>query len=286
MSTQPQIPQNLLRAGFSLVRSTPRRRLIISSQGVATARNPNGEKCGKTDWACRWAPEPICYFNLDRGEEGVVDKLASYGRRIVKYDVVIPNDTTRDEAKKKEVYSKIWDKFEEDFKLACVSKYFRTVVGDTWGELWRLLRLAKFGKVKQVAPENYDEVNALFEEISNYPKSPECGDLNAIYIHKLGKEYSAGGRDKATGKRERGEWTGGYERKGYSNIGAIAQVNLEHYRYPREGSTPGFGIRVINNRLNPECDDVELDDSIDSSLMSFQQLAMELFPGTVEKDWR
>lgn len=282
MSTQPQpqIPSNLLKAGFSLVRSVPRRRLIISSQGVATARNSNGEKCGKTDWACRWAPEPICYFNTDQGDEGVVDKIAAFGRRIVKYDVLVRPGKAQD------AYLKLWDKFEEDFRLACSSKYFRTVVVDTHGDLWKLLRLAKFGKLAQVPPEKYDEVNAVFEEISNFPKAPECGDLNAIYTHKLSKEYSAGGKDKVTGKRERGEWTGGYERKGYSNIGAIAQVNLENYRYPREGLTPGFGIRIINNRLNPECDELELDDSIDSSLMSFQQLALELFPGTQEKDWK
>lgn len=260
-----RLPPALAAAGFSLIRPNVNRRLIVNSRGH--------DKCGKTYWACR-APSPICYINTDQGQEGVLDELVRKGLTCgAQFDVILKPGRKKDE------YEKTWDKFEAAFKTACESKVFRTIVIDTHTELWALLRLARFGKLSQVLPEHYAPVNSEFEEFTNYPK--QFQGLNAVYIHKMSKEYK-GGKD-ASGKKERSEWTGNYERRGYNGMDYIAAVNLEHFRYTRMDETRGFGIRVLNNRLNPECDGLEFTDELDTS---FAFLATQLFPDTTEDDWK
>lgn len=256
-----QLNKELLGMGFSLVKKNADPRAIIASHAH--------DKCGKTHWAAS-AKGPVCFFNLDQGDEGVVDKLASLGKDIVIKTIKFPKPKMGEKAEERvKRYEPIYDDFRDSWYKACESKLFNTVVTDTHSHVNELLRLARFGKLEQVVPEAYGPVNAEFEELSNYPK--QFPGLNAIYIHKLGKKYV-----KAPGQK-RGEWDGTYERKGYSGMNYVAQVNLEHYR--TEGG--GFGIRIVNNRFQSSLDGMELEDE----MCTFQFLMTQLFPDTVEEEW-
>lgn len=264
-----KLKPELIKGGFKVVKPNVNPRLIISSSAH--------EKCGKTHWAIQ-APGPVAYFNSDRGDEGVVDKLSA-GLDIAQYDIIIPPPKRGDsEESKKSKYSKIWDDFAEHFRLACESGQFRTLVVDTHGEMWGLVRLARFGKLEKVLPEHYPPVTAEFVELSQYPKS--FRGLNAIYIHKLGKQYTAGKDGK------RGEWNGAWESKSCGDLKYVANVNIEHFRYTRDDRPdPGFALKVINNRLRPELDGTVYDDSIDQEFMTFKALARDIYPDTPDTYW-
>lgn len=260
MATPFILTKEMVELGFHEMPTETTPRLMISTEAH--------EKCGKTHFMMS-APEPIFFLNFDEGYEGVAKKFRH--KRIVKADCIVKP------GKGKTEYEKQWKKAKEAFILACDSKRFRTVVVDVADEMWELIRLAEFGKLTQVLPENYGPVNAEFEELMNFPKS--YPGLNAIYAHKVGKEYA-----KKNPADKRGDWTGKYERKGYKNMGYLVQVNLEHYRFTGDGKT-AFGIRVKNNRIDPQAfDGLEL--TTEETNCDFAALAQEFFPEADKSLWR
>jgi hypothetical protein len=278
----------LVKAGFQLVKPTEHRRFIISS----AAR----DKCGKTHFACT-LPDPICYFNLDFGDEGVLDKLVRppFLKRIARVNIQIPATKSTKERVSNEhqqKYVRLWETFNEQFLMACDSGSFRTVVVDTHDEAWALLRLARFGKLEQIMPEQYGPVNAEFSELSYYPRTKP--GLNAVYIHKMGKQYTADKKD-STGKRVRGEWNGEWEAKGFNTMSYIATLNIEHGRYLKSDGTKGFCVKIVNSRDNPELDGTTFTDGeplpnpkgpvIDISC-TFPFIASQVMEGTAEEDWQ
>lgn len=263
------LPPELSRLNLSRVVKNNDRRLIVVSRAH--------DKCGKTHFACM-APDPVFYAGTEQGDEGVVDKIAEkYNRVIIKKDFIVPPNR-----KDKGLYEKVWDDFANTWVKVCDSGKFKTVVLDNAGDLWELIRMARFGKLTQVRPEQYAPVTAEFEELMNYPK--QIRGLNAIYLHKLKKEYV-----KAKGtSNDRGDWNGSYVPRGCESMAYLAQVNIEHFRYLRNDNRRGFGIRVINSRVSGDCDGLELTDDQDGmgiDMCNFAGLAMALYPGTVEGDW-
>jgi hypothetical protein len=272
---EPQfsLPPALAKMGLKRVVENTNRRLILSTSAH--------DKCGKTHFATT-APGPIFYLNTDQGDEGVLDKcIAQHKNKVIfKKDLFVPRGKKES---KQAVYEKLWTEFIEVWEAVCDSGKFRTVVIDTGTDLWTLIRLARFGKLEQVRPENYAPVTAEFEEAMNLPK--QYPTLNALYLHKKKKIYLEG--KDGNGKRT-SNFTGKYEPGGCSSMAYIVQVNLEHYRLDQQpdGSRP-FGIRVVNNRLNPDCDGLELTsgDPDFGDQCSFKDLAMNIYPDTTERDW-
>lgn len=263
------MPPELAKLGLRRVVSNPHKRMIISSRAH--------DKTGKTHFAMT-APGPIYYAGTEDGDEGVVDRLAETLQKVVvQKDFTIPPNK-----KDKGLYEKIWDEFASTWVAVCDSKKFRTLVVDNTGDLWALIRLARFGKLTQVMPENYGPVTAEFEELMNYPK--KFPNLNVVYIHRLTKEYKPG-KDG----NKRGEWTGQYEMKGCNSMPYLVQVNIEHFRYLRDDNKRGFGIRIINSRLNGSTDGVELTDNFEGlgiDMCNFQSLGVTMFPESTEDDWK
>jgi hypothetical protein len=269
------LPPDLLKLGLTKVVRSAHRRLIIASRAH--------DKCGKTHFACT-APGPIYYAGTEQGDEGVVDKLAqNLNKNIFKRDFIVPPNL-RD----KGIYEKTWDQFADVWIKVCDSRKFKTVVVDNAGDLWELIRMARFGKLTQVRPEHYAPVTAEFEEVINYPK--KFPDLNAIFLHKLKKEYVKSKGPNAD-KNDRGDWSGAYIPRGCESMPYMVQANIEHFRYLRSDNKRGFGIRIINNRMDGSVDGAELkDDMLDDGSMidmcHFAGLATTIFPETTEADWK
>lgn len=133
------------------------------------------------------------------------------------------------------------------------------LIWDTGTFGWELLRMARFGKLAQVLPHHYGPVNTEFESI--FYAAEEYNKI-FIVVHKMGREYKVG-------KDGKDSWTGRYERKGYSSMGFVANVALEHYRT----ETGGFGVRVLQNKITPATDGAELEDE----LCSFGVLAWKIW---------
>lgn len=202
-----------------------RRRLIASIEGP--------QKVGKTHLSLT-APDPIAFYDMDIGTEGVVDKFKDKKIYVSQYDYRMlsgPNPTAAILA--------MWEKMKADFIWGCQSPDILTPIVDTATEMWELVRMARFGKLTQVMPHNYGPVNAEFRDLLRLAYT--CGK-DVIFIHKMKAEYI---NDKRTGK---------LERAGFNDMGFLVQINLQAWRN-QDGE---FGMTIIDCRQNPEVNGVEL----------------------------
>ena len=195
------------------------RRLVASVSGKP--------KTGKTHFALT-APEPIFFINVDIGTEGVLDKFQAEGKKIYIYDVRVPKIASKD------IYVPMWENLKNIFK-----KVFQvgagTMIADTDTEVYELARLAKFGKLTQVMPQHYTEVNNEFREVLRLAyDSP----MNAIFIHKMKPVYIQSQR------------TGEYEPSGQSDMEYNVQVNVIMNRQDTEEG-PQFSAFIKDCRHNP-----------------------------------
>lgn len=235
--------------GFNKISTKITPRLIASVSGL--------EKQGKTSFALS-APGPIMYFNLDYGDEGIVNRYTDHKDIYTKEYRFRRNDSA-------DKYNTLWCGFTTDFYSAMKSKA-RTIIIDTATEAWELLRLARFGKLAQVMPHHYGPVNA---EYMSLIREGYSYDKNIILLHKLKKQYVD---DKFNGK---------YERAGYNGTGFLVQSNLEVYR---DGLDGGFYLKVMDCRQNSMLGGMEFE--LADQLNGFRFLAQLVFPDTTEEDWQ
>lgn len=232
--------------GFKKVPIGVKHRLIASISGL--------EKQGKTSFALS-APGPIIYFNLDKGEEGVIDKY-SCDKEIYQKEYVFSRLGSG--------HAPLWTEFVADYYNALKSKA-RTIIIDTATDAWELIRLARLGKVAQVMPHHYGPVNAEFtlmvKEAFDY-------DKNVIYLHKFKKQYV---NDK---------FTGNYERAGFSGTGYLVQSNLEVYR---DGLDGRFYVKVVDCRQNSDLGGMEIE--LSDCTTGFGFLAQLIFPDSSVEEW-
>ncbi len=68
-------------------------------------------------------------------------------------------------------------------------------------------------------------------------------------------------------------------------MGYVVQVNLQHYRFTGTEGKTEFGIRVVNNRIDPQAfDGLEL--TTEETNADFAALAGEFFPEADKSLWR
>ena len=223
--TPEQVAQ-LRKLGFSdAVVATPKR-LIASLSGR--------EKTGKTHFALT-APPPVLFFNIDIGTEGVVGKFqegfdGADPKQVFIYDVRVPKGASQS------VYAPMW----ADLKARIAHAYTLgrgTVVVDTGTEAYELARLAHFGKLTQVMPHNYVEVNSEWRELMRLAYD---SDMNTVFIHKQKPKWVNNVR------------TGDYEVAGFSEMGYLSQANLVSYREDSpDGGQPSFSVFIRDCRQNP-----------------------------------
>lgn len=218
--TQSQLAQ-LKALGFSDAKVLTPKRLIASVAGL--------DKTGKTHF-CLTAPDPILFFNIDIGTEGVVGKFQDSGKRVFNYDVRVPKSAP------KSVYETMWNDLK--YRLSVVYGLGTgTVILDTATEGYELARLAYFGKLDQVMPHHYAAVNSEWREILRLAYD---SDMNTLFIHKMKPKWVNNQR------------TSEYEVAGFGETGYMVQINLEtHAEYSRDGEFPKFSLFIKNCRQNP-----------------------------------
>lgn len=208
--------------GFDDTRRDEPKRLVACLSGR--------EKVGKTHFALT-APGPIFFINIDLGTEGVVGKFQDQGKRIYVQDVRVPKLAN------KAVYEPMWENLKSVFqKIYSLNE--GTVVVDTDTEVYELARLAKFGKLSQIMPQHYTEVNNEYREVLRLAyDSP----MNSVFIHKMKPKYINNAR------------TADYEPSGFGDMEYNSQINIICYREDsQEGSgMPEFSVFVKDCRQNP-----------------------------------
>lgn len=241
--------------GFKPLDTAIRHRLIICSQAH--------EGRGKTHFALT-APDPIAYFDFDLGTEGVSNKFAgkqvhhrSFKLRADELDELNPSEVQA-------LYKRSWADFQEAFEVVVATASIRTIIVDTLTEAWELLRLAEFGKLSQVKPHQYGGVNAIFRTLLGRV-ADERNDLNAVYLHKMGKKYA---NDKWDGRS--------YARKGFGDMEYLTQTVIEH---DYDSGTGEWVVRVHKCRQNAELTGDELPNH------DFGDLARLVFPDSGPEDW-
>jgi hypothetical protein len=219
------ILQQLQTMGFSDdIDETPRR-LIVSSTGQP--------KTGKSAWALT-ATDPIIYFDIDLGTEGVVGKFQQAGKKVYLYHIRVPKQKPQD------FYLPMW----KDLRTRVEKVYTLrkgTVVFDTTSETYELCRLARFGKLTQVQPHNYTEVN---NEWRDFLRLAYDSPMNTIFIHKVKPVWvnvtDANGRLKSSKTNE-------FELAGFGEMNYAVQVNIIHRRKDTEEGTV-FSIEIEDCR--------------------------------------
>lgn len=210
----------LLSMGFSDEIQDRPRRLVLSLSGR--------EKSGKSHFAFT-APDPIFLFNIDIGTEGVLDKFQIAGKKVYNYDVRVPKGA------KKEVYESMWKDMKQ--RIEIVYKMSRgTLIVDTATEGFELARLAHFGKLTQVLPHNYAEVNSEWRE---FMRMAYDSAMNTVLIHKTKPKYINNIR------------TGEYEVAGFGETGYLVQCNATTYREQTPDGEIRFGLTIDDCRQNP-----------------------------------
>lgn len=222
-------------------------RLVIAVDGV--------DKGGKTNFALS-GPRPLVYLDTDVGSEGVIER-ADRPDLILKPEPFAfrPSEVTWeiDDATKSAAIMKAAEPELERFRLlyyhALTKPVFktkggklvkaRTVVIDNGSEIWELLRLCYLGRLTQVKPHHYTEVNGLMRDLV---RAAYDNDVNVIWIHKLKAEYKEG----AEGKSNK---SGVLQRMGFSDMSYLVQANFLAHRIPSNISQdtvvkwkPGEGV--------------------------------------------
>ena len=226
------------------------------------------EKCGKTHWALT-APAPIAAIATDTGTEEIAKKFLAKKRIII---VDFKDVRALVEDGDKSAAQRQWKRLEDAFKKLVDTTKIRTIVADTATEMWELKRLAAFGKLTQVLPHHYTQVNAEFTALVK--EAYNRLDLNVIFVHKQKKQYK-------TNKDGKDAWTGKWERAGFGDLPYLVDVNLNHY-FNRE--TKEFGVGVIDSRVNM----VEVvGQQMEGVLCGFEDLAYQMFPETLNTErWK
>ncbi len=140
MVNQAAIEQ-LKQLGFNAQLPPTPQRLIVDIAGP--------EKSGKSHLALTGI-EPIIYFSIDKGTEGVVEKFQQSGKQVLVYEIRYPI------GKDKADYTPIWAAFRQALDAA-LTVGEGTIVFDTWSEIYELARLAHFGRLVSVPPTQYPQ---------------------------------------------------------------------------------------------------------------------------------
>jgi len=222
------------------------------------------EKEGKTTFAFTM-PDPLGVLTNDPMTKTIVEKELANGREIyIKY---FPEAYTQDKGKK------IWEEYRKAYTAMLAN--VRSLVIDTDSGAWSLQRMAAFGKLSQVMPNQYVVTNTRKRMMI---REAEDSDCNVCFVYKVKKRY-------VENKKGMAQWDGkSYDRDGFGETGYLLQVNLRAFKEP-----PGDGLSV-NERFKLEVmnctHNAELDGKIlEYPLNNFATLAGDVFPMSEPEDW-
>lgn len=257
------LPASFARDGFfPIEKNKPKyKRLLIGSDGL-----PN---TGKSEFALS-APGPGIMLCLDRGHEAMLDNPNPPPTR--HYDdfafkiIEVPLATQAAQP----VYLEYWRKFYDNFKAALNNPDARTVILDGDSDSWELQRLAEFGKLTQVPPILYANVNAARRAM--IARAFDSGKI-VISTNKLKDKYES--KMSADGKevRIKGE---GYDRQGFPDHEYLYQVQIRHLF--ADGK---FGLRILRCKADTSLQGMELW----GGDCNFESLVQVVYPNVPLSEW-
>ena len=170
MTINQQAIEQLKAAGFQDTLPKAPERTVAKIAGL--------EKRGKTHLALT-SPEPIIFFSIDKGTEGVVEKFIDAGKQVLVYEIRYqPGDT-------KEIYKPIWKAFRDRLDMALLVGE-GTIVIDTWNEIYELIRYATWGKINQVPtfqyPQVYPDLRMIIDDVYNTK-------MSAVLLNRMRKAF-------------------------------------------------------------------------------------------------
>ena len=217
---EPTTAGGLKAMGFTQAATEVKSKRVIASVAAI-------EKEGKTHFSLT-GPEPIIYFDIDAGAEGVIEAHSAAGKEILVYRLRVVHEESQ----------ALWEKQWEDLKDKLVAAWGMsrgTVIIDTFSEVYELVRLVKFGKLSQVSSYSYDKTN---KEIRELIRMAYESSMNTIFVHKMRPVYI---NDKRTAD---------YEPKGWGDMPYNMQANLFPFSIMEEDGKLLFKVRVKDCRLN------------------------------------
>lgn len=260
--------------GFvSAAKMRPTWRLMIATDGPANS--------GKTEFALS-APGPGLAVCLDRGYEAMLANQHPPATRNPNwaFNVVrVPLAGTQD----KEGYVAYWTKYRDLVYACCANPDARTILIDGDSDSWELQRLAVFGKLQQIPPILYTQVNAarrayLARLFDSGKIIIATNKVKRAYFDKLDR---AGNPMLDSSGKPISEWDQKtYTRQGFNDDSYLWQVHLRHmYRVGKEG--PEWGLRILECKNDREMDGYELwgEDC------NFAGLVQTILPNVSLKEW-
>jgi hypothetical protein len=211
-------PNRELDQYFALPGSSVYPRLVLSLDGL--------DKEGKTHYALMTTPTPVRVISNDTGTEIVAQKARAIGRDVKVMYIDMPDPNPKVTAAKDVNVEDLtqwkgeWERVQSVFAAIGRDKTVKTLVVDTASKLWNLCLLAHFGKMKKIPQHLRETPNSEFYKMLwDLYKSRE--DLNMILLHLMKKKYVP-----STKPGVDAEWDGTYERQGWRDIGAFADLTV------------------------------------------------------------
>jgi len=238
--------------------SEPPQRLVMSIDGMP--------KSGKTEFALS-LPGPLVVHDFNFGLEGVVEKHLPH-KEIFQFKYAVPITARLPGSTNSslvEPASRVWEEFVTNFRASLQD--MRSVVVDTGSEIWELLRLARLGKLTQVPPMKYGEVNAEFRQLTQLALNQN--HANVIYIHKVKPVYKNEQKTEET------------ERAGFGDIEYDVQTVLRTNRDYSKSGADQFSLKIEECRANILATGKEFR----AGDMAFSKVAHEIYPTISEDFW-
>lgn len=241
--------------GFEPISRSIRRRLTTAIRGR--------EFTGKT-WFGFTAPPPIAYFNLDYGEDGVIQEFPT--DKVIKQRIFdIPRgEIVSNPTRMIQKASPVLDELLEAYNGIVDGGSFRTVIIDKEGDLYELVRLAKLGTLdnNDVTRFQYGDVNKVMRDLIRRPLRT---DVNLILIQSSKNKFSNKGKE-----------TNETEGQGFKEVASLVQATLE---FEREGDRRYFTVDKCrtNSKLHGEV--------FEGDMFNFSTFASMAIPETEAEDW-
>lgn len=278
------LPASFLRDGFTPTPAkTKYKRLMIGTDGLS--------ETGKTEFALS-APGPGLGICLDRGFEACLDNQSPPPTRRKDFafrTIAIPLATQSN--KPGGIYLEYWQKFYDAWLAALANPDARTILLDGDSDSWELQRLAAFGKLTQIPPILYTEVNAARRVMIT--RAYDSGKI-IIATNKVKGEYEDEIDPRTgevvldnTGKPKR-KLSGQLIRQGFGDQDYLWQIQLRHmYQEARVNKLTGkeipgqWGIKIMKCKANHDLVGAELW----GSDCNFQTLVQTVYPHIPLSEW-
>ena len=169
--TLPMVQNLIAMGGVELVKGVMPTRSILAISGSWGT--------GKTHLALT-GPEPVIFFDVDKGTEGVAEKFVAEGKTVVRIPISFPDEGGQN------VYAEIWQDMMAKLRVACQIPQ-GTIVFDSFTILRQLAEWAFLGKITQIM---YNQHELYRAPLRNIVRMVYDSGLNGAFLNRYGLKFS------------------------------------------------------------------------------------------------